>query len=260
MTRVVVTSTLAPVMREPSPRAELVSQMVMGETGIATETQDAWQQVTREFDGYAGWVHRGYLSSESFASDRWLARATYRADAAVLEDQQGYRIQLPLLARLATSGHEWELASGWCGRLVSGSVHSEPSFCESARAVRVVDWARHRFAGSAYLWGGITPWGSDCSGMVQTSYAVRGVNLPRDSRDQALLGDPVNPDAIEPGDLLFFSESGTRITHVAIAGDDDTLVHSTLACGGFISESWKPGHRAAVLREQLVAIRRISDP
>jgi cell wall-associated NlpC family hydrolase len=68
----------------------------------------------------------------------------------------------------------------------------------------------------------------------------------------------VATDAAEPGDLLFFSESGPRITHVAFAGDDDTLVHSTLSCGGFLVESWKPGSRAAHLREQLVAIRRIN--
>jgi hypothetical protein len=69
----------------------------------------------------------------------------------------------------------------------------------------------------------------------------------------------VDPAGASAGDLLFFSENGTRITHVAFAGEDDTLVHSTLACGGFTIESWKPGSRAALLREQLVAVRRIRD-
>ena len=63
-----------------------------------------------------------------------------------------------------------------------------------------------------------------------------------------------------PGDLLFFrGEAGSRITHVAFAGEADTLVHSTLACGGMLVESWLPGSRATVLRERLVAVRRMED-
>jgi hypothetical protein len=46
---------------------------------------------------------------------------------------------------------------------------------------------------------------------------------------------------------------------VAFAGEADTLVHSTLACGGMLVEPWLPGSRAAVLRERLVAVRRLED-
>ncbi len=52
---------------------------------------------------------------------------------------------------------------------------------------------------------------------------------------------------------------GQRITHVAFAGEDDTLVHSTLACGGMVQEPWLPGSRAASLRELLVAVRRLEE-
>jgi cell wall-associated NlpC family hydrolase len=66
-------------------------------------------------------------------------------------------------------------------------------------------------------------------------------------------------DAIAPGDLLFFrSESGKDlITHVAFAAAGDTLIHSTLACGGVVHEPWAAGTRAATLRERLVAVRRL---
>ena len=115
-----------------------------------------------------------------------------------------------------------------------------------------------RFAGAPYQWGGVTPWGVDCSGLVQTTFAARGVLLPRDAALQVEHGVPVAVEDIRPGDLLFFrGESTERITHVAFAAEGDGLVHSTLACGGMVAESWRAGTRAAPLRERLVAVRRM---
>ena len=258
MNEAIVTSALAPVMKEPSPRAELVSQMLTGETGTVVEERLPWLRVKRHFDGYEGWVNRGYLKLVSAEeSGSWRERASFLAEAAELEGLDGRRLQLPLLARLTRCSDEWELSSGVRGRVVNGSIHPAEALARSALTARPLDWARAHFSGTAYLWGGITPWGVDCSGLIQTTYAARGQALPRDSHDQAMVGDAVDAAAVAPGDLLFFSENGSRITHVAFAGDDETLVHSTLACGGFIVESWKPGSRAEYLREQLVAVRRI---
>jgi gamma-D-glutamyl-L-lysine dipeptidyl-peptidase len=106
----------------------------------------------------------------------------------------------------------------------------------------------------------VTPWGVDCSGLIQTTFAARGVTLPRDSAQQVSCGVSVAVDDIRPGDLLFFAgESGSGITHVAFAGDADTLVHSTLACGGTLIEPWLPGTRAGTLRQRLVAVRRMEE-
>jgi hypothetical protein len=74
---------------------------------------------------------------------------------------------------------------------------------------------------------------------------ARGVEVALDSAPRA-------------GDLLFFrGETTVSITHVAFARDGEGLVHSALACGGVVAESWQPGTRAAPLRERLVAIRRM---
>ena len=257
MTVAIITSALAPLMKEPSPRAELVSQMVTGEIGEIVGDAEPWFRLRRELDGYEGWVHRGYLKTVADTdATAWRERATFLAEGAELEDLDGHRMQLPLLARLSGCGDEWELASGVRGRVIAGSVHPAEALARSARSSRPIDWIRGRFTGAAYLWGGITPWGVDCSGLVQTAFAARGLRLPRDSHDQSHHGQPVEVAAIASGDLLFFRDKGERITHVAFAGDDETLVHSTLACGGFVVESWKPGTRAAFLKEQLVAVRR----
>jgi cell wall-associated NlpC family hydrolase len=86
------------------------------------------------------------------------------------------------------------------------------------------------------------------------------VSLPRDAALQVACGVAVEPDAAQPGDLLFFrGESGERITHVAFAAEGDGLIHSTVACGGVLLEPWLPGTRAAALREKLVAARRMEE-
>src|SRR5205823_11360540 len=97
------------------------------------------------------------------------------------------------------------------------------------------EWAARRFLGAPYQWGGVTPWGVDCSGLVQTTFAARGLVLPRDSAQQATAGDEVATAALGAGDLLFFrGESGNGITHVAFAAAGETLVHATVACGGVV--------------------------
>jgi cell wall-associated NlpC family hydrolase len=118
-------------------------------------------------------------------------------------------------------------------------------------------WALRAFAGTPYQWGGVTPWGVDCSGLVQTTFLARGVPLHRDAAQQAEQGEDVPLGEHRPGDLLFFADRGDRITHVAFAGPSDTLIHSTLACGGVVLEPWGPGSRAMMLRTQLVAVRRM---
>jgi cell wall-associated NlpC family hydrolase len=118
------------------------------------------------------------------------------------------------------------------------------------------------FEGTPYEWGGITPWGADCSGLVQTTFALHGVRLPRDARQQVTMGGPVKEgiSALCPGDLLFFSERpDRRITHVALALDAKHFVHLALGRGGFAVERYGDAGDPYVreLMERLVEVRRV---
>lgn len=58
--------------------------------------------------------------------------------------------------------------------------------------------------GVPYVWGAESPGdGFDCSGLVQWAYAQSGINLPRTTRQQVLVGGPVSIDDLRPGDLVF---------------------------------------------------------
>lgn len=80
--------------------------------------------------------------------------------------------------------------------------------------------------GTPYVNGGSTPDGFDCSGFTQWVFARHGLQLPRDTQAQYETGEDIDPDALEPGDLLFFRTSGRRVSHVAIALDRARFVHA----------------------------------
>jgi gamma-D-glutamyl-L-lysine dipeptidyl-peptidase len=251
-------STIVPLFVEPSLRAEQASQLVLGETASLLESAGEWRRLRAHHDGYEGWVHAGYvLEVQEEQADRWRSEATgWSLGGAIRIDDSNMRI--PLRARVAIEGGSVRLPDGRRGRLVEGLVPLAGEAIASARGKAPERWALEHFTGASYEWGGVTPWGVDCSGLVQTTFAARGVELPRDSAQQVGCGAEVPGDTLQPGDLLFFrGETTPRITHVAFAGEAGGLVHSTVSCGGVLAESWLPGTRAAPLRARLVAARRM---
>jgi cell wall-associated NlpC family hydrolase len=101
-----------------------------------------------------------------------------------------------------------------------------------------------RFLGVPYLWGGNTPLGFDCSGLVQRIFRLHGRLLPRDSDQQARIGvlrEGTGPAVFEPGDLLFFGRSADRVTHVGMVLPDRTFLH---AYGQVIVSSLDASHPA----------------
>jgi len=117
----------------------------------------------------------------------------------------------------------------------------------------VVPVAR-RFVGvTPYLWGGTTPAGFDCSGLVQFAYReAYGINLPRTSRQQFHAGVFIPPnrmDLMRPGDLVFFSSTGrpADIHHVGIFIGNNRMIHAP-SSGRFVSEQaiWRHDFIGAV--------------
>ena len=84
------------------------------------------------------------------------------------------------------------------------------------------------YLNSPYLWGGNSPYGIDCSGLTQMSYALHGIQIPRDACDQATIGETVSFLAeAEPGDLIYFDNSEAVITHVGILLPNNKIIHAS---------------------------------
>jgi hypothetical protein len=233
-----VRTPIAPVYLDPRIPSAQITQIVLGSRVDLLSQDGVWWRIRGE-DGYIGWIHSGYLA---FGPAEW-ARAWERGEVgepvvslgAELVDADGQiLIRLPWAARLLRFSHDnYALADGVRGQLGSGEIVPVDRLFDRfpPRGDSVTRTAR-RWLGATYLWGGVTMAGVDCSGLTQAVLWMHGVALPRDSDLQARIGDRVEADpdfnVFAPGDLLYFSETAERISHVAISLGGSALIHSSL--------------------------------
>ena len=102
--------------------------------------------------------------------------------------------------------------------------------------------------GVPYRYGGSTPQGFDCSGLVQYSYSHAGVTVPRTTGQLWSASTTVGNDDLRAGDILFFSIDG-KMSHVGMYLGEQRFVHApqsgrTVSVGSLKS----PFYKAALIR------------
>ena len=221
MASVICPLSIVPVRKDPSDRAELVTQWLFGETAEVLERTEKWSRLCFDHDGYEGWVDNKQLLPCETPNTEPDLRVLDNTSIVDLGERQ---VMLPYGAVLPFYRDGSILFQG--RRVPVNAVTN--TLDGSGDRGELVETYMHPFLGAPYLWGGRTPWGVDCSGFTQAIFMFMGIYLPRDAHQQAEEGDPVEfVELAEPGDLAFFDNDEGRIIHVGIVLSDRRIVHAS---------------------------------
>jgi len=218
---------VAPLRGAPSGAATAVSELLYGEAFDIFDSEGDWRFGRTVADGYLGWV-----AADALAAPGPAPVATVTARAAPVFAQADIKSPvlavLPFGAALAGENGERFLALGEGGFV--HNAHLVPLASPTPLSVARL------FGGAPYLWGGRTPAGVDCSGLVQAALAACGIAAPRDSDQQlAEVGRAVPFEDRMAGDLVFFPG------HVGLLVDRQSLFHAN-------------AHWMSVVEEPLAAV------
>ncbi len=255
----------------------VLSQLLLGERVQVERVEDGWAQVVAveqpagKLDprGYPGWLPAEHLAEpldEAAEADEWCV---VDALATSLRDRPAGDAILPgviLGTRLAVAGPPDQ---GWLPVRVPDRIGPawlplrdvRPAAAPAPAADQVLAVAA-RLLDVAYVWGGVSAFGIDCSGLVHLAWRRFGVTLPRDADDQAAATAPLAFGDERPGDLYFFARPGRKAHHIAFvaaAPEEDSgrrrMLHASSHRRRVVEEPVR-GERAATL----VAAHRVPLP
>jgi hypothetical protein len=215
-----------------SLRRELTSkiqtQALFGMTVFVLEVRAGWAKVAVRDEpdpqnprGYPGWLPLSQLRTGWNEAGPGEIVVVPRAKLHLTSGRTidvSYGTRLP---HLRTEGN-WAVVRTPLGDGTIARKAFVPSYVPTgASIVRQAE----RFMGLRYLWGGLSAWGFDCSGLVWDLYRVHGMTIPRDADPQFRHGTAVAQSALQPGDLVFY---GTQkyVHHVAIYAGGGMMIES----------------------------------
>ena len=208
---------VAPVKIEPDHRSEMVNQLLFGECCIITVAEkDGWIKIINQFDAYTGWCRQSHV--EEIDELQYDAVATeLTADWVNEIDYNGSVMYLPFGSSLTANSQ-------------NNSVHYAGNVWDMASAKHNADTIKQvafKFLNTAYLWGGKSVFGIDCSGFTQSVYKFLNIALLRDAQQQATQGELVGflQEAV-CGDLAFFDDEDGHIIHVGILLSETEIIHA----------------------------------
>jgi cell wall-associated NlpC family hydrolase len=179
------------------------TQVLYGETVRVIEKRAGWTHIAvpdqpspLDARGYPGWVRSWQLGPASTATLVVTAKS----------------------AKL-TNGTE----VGFGSQVAAGALPATATRALPHTRADIVRTAK-QFLGLHYLWGGLSAWGYDCSGLTWAVYRAHGITIPRDADAQFAAGTPVPLSQVQPGDLLFYESP--VVGHVSIVIGNGQMIEA----------------------------------
>ncbi|MEO6068582.1 MAG: C40 family peptidase [Gemmatimonadales bacterium] len=190
--------------------------------GAAAKLYDAWSAGL----GYE-WVPLSFLVIRG--EGRWRSQWPGPERGLELSVGTALRLRVSRAPRQRSYTDERRMVGPSEGRVVD-LARAEGIGSDKAELLAGVVETATNAMGTPYQWGGTgaNGGGFDCSGLIQYAYRQHGIQLPRTSSAQAEIGVAVRKalNALTPGDILTFSNSGGHVTHVALYIGDGKIIHS----------------------------------
>lgn len=235
----IAASSVADVRKSPNHAAELVTQIIYGDAVEPLKEVGEWYLVRLD-DGYVGYIRSWHLALrspeevEAYRRDAQHRVSVNNAEVLRTPEEGALPVSDLVIGTVVSAGDCGR--RGWRAvRLPDGKEGFARSRClEKLPARRRLSREKLsttglRFLGIPYIWGGTTPKGFDCSGLMQRIFRLNGCLIPRDADQQAAFGrDKAARDArgLITGDLLFFGSAADKITHVAMFLSEGLFLHA----------------------------------
>lgn len=187
-----------PMRKEPSDKAEIVNQILFGETFDVLEKQEKWSKIKLHHDKYEGWIDNKQWTIND-------VRLTINSSKKTISELflKDKKVIFPL------------------GSYVEFNVkENKKTLLQTAKL----------FLNTPYLWGGRTFAGIDCSGFTQVVFRVHDIKLLRDAYQQQTQGKKIKLQDAVTNDLAFFSNPEGRVVHVGIVINEKNklkIIHSS---------------------------------
>ncbi|KAA0129161.1 NlpC/P60 family protein [Chryseobacterium sp. SN22] len=198
--------TVAPVRAEASDRAEIVTEILFGESADILEVDKNWTRIKMHYDGYEGWMDTKQLRpvADDILAKRKITVVTEDFSSVMMNDGK----------TLLSMGSEVEFPA-----VASRRSHDvRESIALTAK----------EFINVPYLWGGKSFFAVDCSGFTQLVYKIHEIKLPRDASQQVNVGESLSfVGESRPGDLAFFENPEGKIVHVGIMLENQRIIHAS---------------------------------
>ncbi|WP_163318125.1 C40 family peptidase [Dysgonomonas sp. 520] len=228
MKYVVNLNSVTPVRSAPQEQAEMVTQLLFGETCEVEGDSESFVKIKNSIDSYTGWVDAKMLTEiDEEIYTKLLSHPTFMtcvpiADAFCMTDKSIYHLSAgSRLPFYNPENSSFDIAGKTFQIHPSFVTYLPHSSKDNIIATAML------FLNSPYMWGGKNVFGIDCSGLVQTVFAMNGFSLTRDAGTQVKEGEIISSLAeAQPTDLLFF-EKDEKTTHVGIYLGDGKIIHAS---------------------------------